>query len=242
MQQSGVANHNKTLTSPGIRWIQEDTSTNKIVQISNRGRGKNCHYATASQLPSLVGTSLMHLGSDTQRILPFLVLLVASKPRGVILCTARRVWRLFIKWHCTATCTARLFHYSDIAQQLLFNNWQLHTPIILDHCLSRSVHDVSSLCLRSRTWIRLNQSWSVWIIFPFKILWWFLLSGSQRLTLTATSHVCHVRSPSIIGNGLLVSKCRSFCRWKAGKKKKVQNPRHQTIYVFQRVHKCNSPV
>ena len=146
MQQSGVANHNKTLTSPGIRWIQEDTSTNKIVQISNRGRGKNCHYATASQLPSLVGTSLMHLGSDTQRILPFLVLLVASKPLGVILCTARRVRRLSL---------------SDIAQQLLFNNWQLHTPIILDHCLSRSVHDVSSLCLRSRIWIRLNQSWSV---------------------------------------------------------------------------------
>ena len=82
MQQSGVANHNKTLTSPGIRWIQEDTSTNKIVQISNRGRGKNCHYAAASRLPSLVGTSLMHLGSDTQRILPFLVLLVASKCRG----------------------------------------------------------------------------------------------------------------------------------------------------------------
>ena len=228
MQQSGVANHNKTLTSPGIRWIQEDTSTNKIVQISNRGRGKNCHYATASQLPSLVGTSLMHLGSDTQRILPFLVLLVASKRRGVILCTARRVWRLSL---------------SDIAQQLLFNNWQLHTPIILDHCLSRSVHDVSSLCLRSRTWIRLNQSWSVWIIFPLRILWWFLLSGSQRLTLTATSHVCHVRSPSIMGNGLLVSKCRSFCRWKAGKKK-VQNPRHQTIYFKESINatvRCSQP-
>ena len=199
------------------------------MQISNRGRGKNCHYATASQLPSLVGTSLMHLGSDTQRILPFLVLLVASKRRGVILCTPRRVWRLSL---------------SDIAQQLLFNNWQLHTPIILDHCLSRSVHDVSSFCLRSRTWIRLNQSWSVWIMFPLWILWWFLLSGSQRLTLTATSHVCHVRSPSIMGNGLLVSKCRSFCRWKAGKKKKVQNPRHQTIYFKESINatvRCSQP-
>ena len=130
MQQSGVANQNEITTS---KMKKMDT--------------------TATWLPYLVDTSLMHLGSDTQRILPFLVLLVASKYRSVVILG-----------------TARCSGFCDIAQQLLLNNRQLRTPIIVDHCLcSRSIHVVSSLCLRSRTWIHLNQSWSVRIMFLFWI-------------------------------------------------------------------------
>ena len=133
-----------------------------------------------------MGTSVIHLGSDTHGILPVGVLLIPGKDRGiVILCTARHVWWL-------------LWLFIDVAHRLLCNNWRLHSPIILDECLcSQYMHDISSLCLRSGTWICLNQSWSVWIMFPLWIsLVIFLSSGSQRLTLTANSRVAHARSPS----------------------------------------------